>query len=158
MVCSALFLIYSWSGIVRVGVSKCMCSFLFFCVSRAWTWMCSCLGWSWWCVGCMTVGVPVGCCACVGVLLGSSVVGCCSPYPAFCIRGVYCVGMCTVSSVRTLSRLLTCHAFIINLCRLVDDVPRTRVPTKPNLWPDCRQWHAMADCHISKPDCSIMFI
>ena len=68
--------------------------------------------------------------------LGLSV--CYSPYPAICIRGVFCVGISTVSPVRPPSWLFTCHASKIDLCCLLD-VSRTLVPSKSNLWPDCRQ-------------------
>ena len=43
------------------------------------------------------------------------------------------------------TRLFTWLASSINLCRLLDVVSRTRDPSKSNLWPDCRQWRAIAD-------------
>ena len=73
---------YTWSDVVCVRVSMCL-RLLLFCVSGARTWLVSCPGWTRWGVGCVIVGVPIGCCAHWMWCLGLSVV-CCSPYPAVC--------------------------------------------------------------------------
>ena len=77
---------------------------------------------------------------------------CCSRYPADCsiqflpfASEVFIVWVCPPSPQLDHPPGSPRATLLKSTCRLLDIVSRARVPSKSNLWPDSRQWRAMAD-------------